>query len=77
MSIDSFCDAVLTTWINEDPCLGGQVYYSSNNTIILFAENASRYYVFDSVIKPNKKSGKLALITSSFSEAEFFLGNLK
>tara|TARA_B100000242_G_scaffold159468_1_gene113807 strand:+ start:1296 stop:1631 length:336 start_codon:yes stop_codon:yes gene_type:complete len=76
MSISSFCDAVSMTWINDDPCFGNQSYDYSNNAMILSASNSSKFFVFTSVTNPDMSSGQLSLITSSISEAEFYLNNI-
>lgn len=81
MKMDLFCDAVLSTYLNDDPCRGGKKYFASKNAIILFSSTPTKYFVFTDVDDLNidifnNSYSELKLITPSYKEAVFYINNI-
>ena len=80
MSSSQFCQKVLMTSLNEDPCIGKREYYPLKKVMVLSGEYENKYFVFKKVSDRNTNlntstTSQLVLITSSQDEVEFYITN--
>jgi hypothetical protein len=80
MTASTFCQKVLMTTLNEDPCIGKRDFYPTKKVMVLSGENENKFFIFDNVSNKNinlntARTSKLVLITSSIDEVEFFITN--
>ena len=80
MAASTFCQKVLMTTLNEDPCIGKRDFYPKKKVMVLSGENENNFFIFDNVSNKNinlntARASKLVLITSSIVEVEFFITN--
>ena len=81
MKMDLFCDAVISTYLNDDPCRGGKRYFSSKKAMVLFSSTPTKYFIFTNVNNENvdifnNSYSELKLISSTYKEAVFYINNI-